>query len=296
MLLLSAALLTPPKVNAQVSTPKTGAPRKVLDAKVNAAQAAPLGVWRVERGEVAPWHTARTGADTRAWLGRTVRFDADRVNGPSVLACGNAHYSLVAQPAEGLFQGGLPAPAKGAASRLGITKFPVPGVRLDCDRGSFDFHRVDTQSMLLAVDNVIWTLTQSAGAVAQPTTPSGVMQLFLEKHFAGDMGFDRKTVATKQQWLTDTLRTAITRYFAKPSKPDEVPNIDGDPFTDSQEYPTRFAVADAQLRAAVANVSVRFSDGYRDRNLVYVLHQQRGVWLISDIRYDHGATFTSLLK
>jgi hypothetical protein len=225
-----------------------------------------------------------------------VRFDADRVAGPAALACGHARYQQVSQPAEGLFQGHLPAPAKGAAERLGIVRFPLPAVRLACDKGSFDFHRVDRETMLTAVDNVIWTLTQASGANAQPSTPSGVMQAFLERHFAGDMGFDRKTVAAKQQWLTDTLARAVARYFARPSRPDEAPAIDGDPFTDSQEYPTRFAVSEAQLRSTVANVSVRMSDGYRDRNIVFVLHQQRGQWRIADVRYDRGPTFLALLR
>ncbi|MBL0170292.1 MAG: hypothetical protein IPP90_06090 [Gemmatimonadaceae bacterium] len=261
------------------------------------AQGRPLGVWRVERGVSAPW--VRQGvdrADTKAWVGRTVRFEASRVRGPGVLNCGRARFESASQPAEGLFQGGLPAPARSAAEQLGIVRFPVPGVLLTCDAGSFDFHRVDGTTMLIAVDNVIWTLSRSAGALLPATSPSGVVQVFLERHFAGDMGFDTASVADKQGWLTASLRAAIAAYLARPGSPNEVPVIDGDPFTDSQEYPTRFAVSPAVVRGSSATVAVRFGDGYRDRTIRYALRSTGATWRIDDVHYEAGSTLRALLR
>ena len=74
---------------------------------------------------------------------------------------------------------------------------------------------------------------RSAGAFAPDSAPAGIVQRLLESHFAGDMGFDATTAASKRAWLTDALRTRIARYFAKSRPSDDVPPIDGDPFTDS---------------------------------------------------------------
>ena len=256
-----------------------------------------IGDWRVEHGVAAPWLRDGTQVpDTKTRVGSTIRFNLDHVIGAGALSCARAAYETISQPAQGLFQGNLPAPAKKSAVPLGITKFPVPGTRLNCDTGSYDFHRVDANTLLVGLDNVIWTLTRAPGALAAATTPSGVVELFLEQHFMGDMGFIKTSIDRKQQWLTDTLRTKIMAYLARPSSPDEVPEIDGDPFTDSQEYPTRFAVSTGVITGSTARVTVRFADGYRDRVVYYLLHQQSGQWRISDTRCEHKVTLTSLLK
>ncbi|MEP7380737.1 MAG: hypothetical protein ABI910_03580 [Gemmatimonadota bacterium] len=229
-------------------------------------------------------------------VGRTVHFDVDRANGPGALTCTHATYESVAQPAAGLFQGMLPAPATQAAVPLGMVHFPVPGARMNCDTGSYDFHLVDDQTLLIGLDNAVWTLTRAKGAMAASTTPSGVVEAFLERHFAGDMGFLPTTVAQLSEFLADSLRASIAHYFAKPSDPNEAPLIGGDPFTDSQEYPTRFSVDDAQLKGRYANVTVRFADGYTNRFVVYLLQQQRGQWRIADTRNEHKVTLSESLR
>ena len=192
-------------------------------------------------------------------------------------------------PAEGLFQGGLPAPAKKLAREvLGFARLPVAGISLHCDAGLYEFHQADAQSMLVAVNNVIWTLDRSPAAFAAATSPSGVMQRFLEQHFADDMGFLKPDVMAKRAFFTDSLIRRIDRYFAKPSPKDETPAIDGDPFTDSQEYPTRFSVGAGKVTGDRATVRVRFADGYRVRRVTYLLRSQSGTWRIDDIHYDGG--------
>ena len=68
--------------------------------------------------------------------------------------------------------------------------------------------------MLLGVDNVVWTLTRAPSAFAATGAPTAVIELFLEQHFAGDMGFLREFVAQESQWMTDTLRQQIATYLA----------------------------------------------------------------------------------
>ena len=254
-----------------------------------------LGVWRVERGIPAPW--VRKGvdrADVNAWLGRSVRFTASRVVGPGVLSCGRAHYESISQPADGLFQGGLPAPAEASVKSLGVPRFPVPGFRLDCDAGSFDFHRVDATTMLVAVDHVIWTLSRAPGALASAASPGGVVQRFMEQHFAGDMEFTPQAVTPKRSSFTSSLAAAIARYFARPSSPDVVPPINGDPFTDTQDYPTRFTVsAGTRQPDGGSVVRVRLADAFSERTVRYHLRPSGATWRIDDVRYDDGE---SLMK
>lgn len=225
-----------------------------------------------------------------------VRIDAGTVAGPGVLRCTRPRFESTLYPAEMLFQGGLPTPAEPVARALGLPTPPVRGVSLTCSAGIFEFHQPDTVSMLVAVDNVIWTLDRSPGSTAAPTTPSGVVQRFLERHMAGRMEFDSVTVGAKRAFLSSALRADIRRYFARPQPADEPPEINGDPFTDSQDYPTRFSVGASTVRANRARVAVRFSDGFRSYRVEYVLERAIGSWRIDDVSDQSGSSLRSLLK
>lgn len=290
--LIALALITSP-VHAQTKS-STPAPLSLL------------GQWRVQRGTVAPWVKADAKdrvngkpyrPDTKAWLGKRIVFDAKRVVGVNPLQCGGAHYEATKMPADGLFMSGLLAPQKTAALALGFKSFPVSGTSFTCDNGVFEFHYADANAVLVAVDNVIWTLDRSPGALADSASPAMVVQQLLERHFAGDMGFDAKSVASKQALLSDSLRAHIAQYFKKPVKADEVPNIDGDPFTNSQEYPTRFSVGAPIAEGAAMTVPVRFSDAYSTKDVRYVLHRQGAGWRVHDVRYAKGQpTFWESLR
>ena len=256
------------------------------------AQRAPtlIGVWRISHGVVAPWvKPTDPKPNAHEFIGERVTVTTARVDGDRLLTCARPNFEVTHMPAEGLFQGGLPAPAKTLAREaLGFTRLPVVGISLNCDAGLYEFHQADAQTMLVAVNNVIWTLDRSPAALAEATSPSGVMQRFLEQHFAGDMGFLKPDVMAKRAFFTDSLIQRINRYFAKPSPKDVTPAIDGDPFTDSQEYPTRFSVRAGNVTGDRAAVSVRFADGYRVRRVTYLLRAQSGTWHIDDIRYGGG--------
>lgn len=255
-----------------------------------------IGTWRVTRGVVAPWVTDRKSRpDTTSWLGKTLRFEANKSTGPDVMSCGNARYESTSVPAEGMFQGTLTKNAKAEAMEVGVSKFPIPGTSYTCDTGIFEFHYPDSTSALLAMSNAIWTLDRSAGAMADATSPSGVVQRFLEAHFAGDMGFDKKTVAGKAKFISTSLNTLMTRYFAVPANPNEAPDINGDPFTNSQEYPTRFSVGAATTNAAASTVRVRMSDAGRVQTITYLLKLEDKVWRIDDLKYADNSSFRAQL-
>ena len=75
-----------------------------------------------------------------------------------------------------------------------------------------------------------------------------------------------------------------------------VPVIDGDPFTNSQEYPTRFSVQRTTVNATRAVVVVRFADGYSSRSMRYHLRSGPTGWRMDGITYQDGSTFNDQLR
>jgi hypothetical protein len=287
-LLLTWSCLALALPGAAISAQRSTEPRTTDDAI--------LGRWRIVRTFVAPWvRQARSVNPNRRWVGLTVTFAPQRVDGPGVLRCGRARYTPTRVPADGLFQSALTAPLADAEA-LGLVSMPVPGTRLSCDSGVFEFHRADQATMLVALDNVIYWLSRAPGALAADTSPAGVVERLLEHHFAGSMAFDAAHLAYHAQWLTPELTGGIKQYLAKPSDPSEVPAINGDPFTDSQEYPTRFAVGSGTVRGDAAVVPVRFSYGLDSRLIEYLLRHERWVWLVNDLRYPRRGTLRRLLR
>ncbi len=286
---LAGVTASPRQLDAQNAMEK-GRPATVTSSVV--------GEWRLIRAVVAPWDTTKDSGigDSERWIGERVRFDAHSVSGPGGLTCGNAVYTATRSAPDALFQGSLPAPAGRVAEALGIVAFPVPGTSLSCDSGLFEFHRVDPNTMLFALNDIVWTLDRSPGSFAPDSSPAGVVQLLLERHFAGTMAFDSSTVLAKRDLLSTGLRARIAGYLATPSSPDEVPAIDGDPFTDNQEYPTRFGVGAASVKGNAATVAVRFSDGFRARTVFYLLRRQGGAWRVDNLRYYQGETLNGWLR
>jgi hypothetical protein len=249
----------------------------------------PAGRFRITRGVAAPWLDASaTAPDTRAWLGRTVEFGPRRFVAPAGLSCDDARYETDQRPPEGLFQGNLPAPADVAAANLGLLTARIPSVTLTCSTGLYDLHWATPQLLLFALDNVIWTLDRSPGASATPASAEGVVQVMLETHFAGDMGFTPESVADKRPWLSAALFDTIQAYFARPQPEDEAPVINGDPFTDSQEYPHWFSVGAAVAADGATRVPVRYGDGLRERRVTFLLVREDHRWRIDDVLDERG--------
>jgi len=131
---------------------------------------------------------------------------------------------------------------------------------------------------------------------ATAPSPSAVAQAFYAYHFAHDMAFTPEGVTARSAWLAPDLLALCRSYFARPSRPDEVPEIDGDPFTDSQEYPGSFNLGKAVVSENTARVKVSFSGpGKTRRSLQVILARVDGSWLISDVEYGEGRSFRKLL-
>lgn len=258
------------------------------------------GTWRVFRMQPAPWvDDATTLAPPAIALGARLEFAPDAVHGPAALACTQPRYHDFTAPAPGLFQGGLTDPARQARD-LGFATDALPSLRIDCDNLSFDVHFADADTLLLAFDQRIYSASRAPGALAASDSPEAAVQALLETHFDGHRGFLAESWVGKRDALDAGLVSAIDAYrtwLATDYPKDHVPPIDGDPLTDSQEYPTRFAVRAARVQGDSATVEVDFADAWVAKRLVYTLRRQDdGRWLLLDVRYPHGGSFLDILR
>jgi hypothetical protein len=129
-----------------------------------------------------------------------------------------------------------------------------------------------------------------------PASPGGAALAFYAFHMTHDMGFSKEGVAQRETWLSPDLLSICRKYLARPSSPDEVPPIDGDPFTDSQEYPTSFKVGRVRRTGGTASVEISFSGPAANKGRVHlILVQTKGSWLVDDVRYVSGPSFRKLL-
>ena len=139
-------------------------------------------------------------------------------------------------------------------------------------------------------------LTAFLGFASPPSTPSATVRAFYAFHFAHDMAFTPESVRAKADWLAPDLLELSEKYFEKPTSPDEAPAIEGDPFTDSQEYPTRFRVGGARVSGEAAWVPVRlvWRHGPSRSVTVHLVRIARR-WRVWDVRWPDGASFRDLL-
>lgn len=251
----------------------------------------PHGPWRIGEARAAPW--ARADAPAGAALrGAEVRFESARVVAPPPIACDGARYEWRFPGPDGLFEGGLPEPRAQAARGLGLTGDRIATLRVTCDNAGFDFHRTARGDLLLGLDNVIWTLQR----IAPPDSATSRVEELLLTHFTHDMGFTSANVVRKQAFLSARLRRRITAWFAASRPADEAPAIDGDPFTDSQEYPDRFTLEESKVDGARAVVRVQFADGHSTRRLDYEMVREDAQWRLDDIIDGRGGSLMETLR
>jgi len=149
---------------------------------------------------------------------------------------------------------------------------------------------------VLVVNSGLFTGAPTTNTQASEDPETVVGRLF-EDHFMNDMAFTPASVARKRDRLTAELYRDIEAYFARPTKPDEVPPIEGDPFTNTQEYPSAFAVSEGrQQDATTTRVPVVMTIGPDKRTVQVQLVRQGSGWLVDDLVYEDGSTFRALLK
>ena len=148
-----------------------------------------------------------------------------------------------------------------------------------------------------AVALIAVLLLPAAGVARQAAPPAdAVVRAFYAYHMKHNAGFTPAAVRSRSRWLTARLTASCRAYFARPWPRDEVPPIDGDPFTDSQDYPDAYRVGATSTSGDTARVSVAFSwTGGDHRAVTVVLVAASGAWRIDDVRPGEGPSLRELL-
>lgn len=130
-------------------------------AQAQSLTPSPIGATFVVTGsEAAPWAEGALGApsaESRALQGKKIVFGARAIAAPQPMACSKPNYEQVAVEPEGLFQGGLKAPAKDAAA-LGFAPGNVQSLLTGCE---VDYHFLDADHALFALNNRIYRLERT---------------------------------------------------------------------------------------------------------------------------------------
>jgi hypothetical protein len=130
---------------------------------------------------------------------------------------------------------------------------------------------------------------------------------FYAFHIARNKDFNTRNIRLRKRWLTPELYNALLAELkreAQESKahPDEAPYFEGDPLTDSQEYPDSFRVGKAEVDGDLAKVTVtmlwsaRTSRGRDKRDIVVEVAKSATGWLINDIISSDGSRLSAQLK
>ena len=118
-----------------------------------------LGRWLIAGAHPAPWSVpgdAPSSPFDARIVGKAIVYERTRITGPRLLACRHPDYQLQQVPPEGLFQGGLTAPAAQAAA-LGFRGDTILTLQTGC-AGGIDFHFVNQSTALFALDNMVYTI------------------------------------------------------------------------------------------------------------------------------------------
>lgn len=127
-----------------------------------------LGTWRQSGARTAPWWDGRgeAPAPDPAFAETPIVITEIEVQGPAIAACGAPVYRIVQYPVESLFEGNLPDPWS-MAQELGIAGQYVTTLVETCTTNERDvelqFPMVDANTILLGLDNVIYTFERQPG-------------------------------------------------------------------------------------------------------------------------------------
>jgi hypothetical protein len=122
-----------------------------------------LGRWQVTEAAVAPWATDKRAApssEARRLINMQIAFSAKGMkSGYATLNCSDASFEVRSDPPDVLFQAGLPEPNQAQiAESMGFPRGDVPGVEVSCSAGEFPFHFRDADTVMFALNDVIYTL------------------------------------------------------------------------------------------------------------------------------------------
>lgn len=125
-----------------------------------------FGTWEIKAARIAPWWDGQGEEPAADPAYTNLSLEAASTSGAPVLTCDKPSYMTDIVPLRGLFQGLLPEPDKDAAA-LGLTETSPTVLTFSCVSGTADveaqFVMADADTILLGIDNVIYTYTRTGG-------------------------------------------------------------------------------------------------------------------------------------
>jgi hypothetical protein len=165
--------------------------------------------------------------------------------------------------------------------------------------------------ILLIGTAVILSLGPQTLLSGQTATPEAAaaktVRSFYTFHLAHKKGFTVSNVRLRKGWLTPELYKLLLDELkraaaASKAHPDEAPDFEGDPLTDSQEYPSSFRTGKSEVSGDLAKVTVTLlwsagtSRGRDSRDIVVEVKRTETGWLINDIISNQGSRLSDELK
>ena len=152
------------------------------------------------------------------------------------------------------------------------------------------------KSATLSIATLLFLFAVSSPAAENAgTDPAQTVQSFYDYHFKHDMSFGMPEMKARKAWLAPELYELITKVLKKPVPRGDAPDIEGDIFTDSQDFPTSFHVGKATVNKETAKVPVTFTWSRENRHDTVSLIQIDHAWRILDIDYgDHRSLMKDL--
>jgi hypothetical protein len=138
---------------------------------------------------------------------------------------------------------------------------------------------------------------------APQTDARRVVQSFYSFHFARNRNFTAANIRQRRQWFTSELNRLLAyelrreAVFTK-AHPDDVPYMEGDPFTFSQDYPDSFQVGDATAQPHKILIPVIFTwrGNSETRTIKVEVIEQRSRWLINNFFDEHEPDLLKQLR
>ena len=156
---------------AETASGETGVEMPVKEVGAGADAITPgnpfFGSWAMSSAKIAPWWDGEGDepAADPAFAGNVI-LGANKSSGPALLNCDKPRYAVNVASPRGLFGGNLPDAAKDAAA-LGFASDEITTMTFTCADGlsdvSLNFPMIDDDTIMLGLDNVLYTLKRVRG-------------------------------------------------------------------------------------------------------------------------------------
>jgi hypothetical protein len=154
-------------------------------------------------------------------------------------------------------------------------------------------------TLLLSLGTIV-LLMVSMDLNAGPSTtdtdsPSNVVQALYRASLSHFTGFSKQSVILIKPWLAPELYARLWKKADEPQPKDEVPDVDGDIFLDSQEPPSRFEIGNVSADHNKATVELKVKWPHEDRVYRVQVEQTSHGWKVYDVQFGKDGNLTDLL-